>query len=425
MTAGPVSVIIASRHRPAALIRCLTALFQSDHRCFEVIAVADPASLAALAHSRFHGLIKTAGLDMPNIAVARNIGIGLAAAPVVAFIDDDAVPEPTWLSRLTAPFADAGVAAAGGFVRGRNGLSYQWTARSIDRNTVETDLDVDWKAPTLHSARPGHAIKTEGTNCAFRTAQLARIGGFDPNFAFYLDEADVNMRLAAAGATTAIVPGAEVHHAFAASARRTAGRVPLSLHDVGASTAVFLRRHDGDPDPALAWLRDGQRHRLLRLMVDGRITPGDVGRLLRTLETGFEDGFQRPLSPLPALHLGDAGFLPLPETGPRQHDVIPGRSWQARALKAAAKASVAQGRITTVIRLSPTVRPHRVRFVSGGYWEQVGGTFGPLQRGRQKFWLGSFSQRIIHEIARISATRPLAKPATGIKAVSQPLPACV
>ncbi|MCB2152739.1 MAG: glycosyltransferase, partial [Rhodobacteraceae bacterium] len=59
---------------------------------------------------------------------ARNLGLAAAAGEIVAFIDDDAVPEPRWLARLTAPFADPGIAAAGGFVVGRNGISFQWRA---------------------------------------------------------------------------------------------------------------------------------------------------------------------------------------------------------------------------------------------------------------------------------------------------------
>ena len=41
----------------------------------------------------------------------------------VAFIDDDAVPEPSWLCRLVAPFEDPGVAGTGGYLRGRTGIS--------------------------------------------------------------------------------------------------------------------------------------------------------------------------------------------------------------------------------------------------------------------------------------------------------------
>lgn len=407
----PASVIIVSRHRPGALVRCLTALGQSDHPCFEVIVVADPDGLAAVARSAFGGAVKTAPCDVANVSVARNIGLGLAAAQVVAFIDDDAVAEPTWLSRLIAPFANPDVAAAGGFVRGRNGVSHQWKARSIDSDSVERPLSVDETAVTLHRPAPGRAIKTEGANCAFRRDALAQVGGFDPAYAFYLDDGDVNMRLAAAGMLTAIVPGAEVHHGFAASARRTEGRAPLTLCDIGASTAVFVRRHGGDKARALARLRAEQRRRLLRMMVIGLITPGDVGRLTATLEAGLAEGAARALAPLGPAPLAPTPFQPLPETGPRPHRVITGRAWRRRALAQAAGRSVADGCITTVIRLSTTARPHRVRFCDEGYWEQTGGIFGPTARDGAKFVPGGFSRRIASELSRISATRPQPKAA--------------
>src|SRR5690606_23264203 len=168
--------------------------------------------------------------------------------------DDDAVPEPTWASRLAAPFAHPRVGAAGGFVRGRNGISFQWRALAVDHLGQDHPLEVDPEGVSLHEGTATRAVKTQGTNCAFRRAGWLAAGGFDPAFRFYLDEADVNLRLAAAGHLTAVVPRAEVIHGFAASARRRADRVPADLTDIGASTAVFLRRHapGADHGPALA-----------------------------------------------------------------------------------------------------------------------------------------------------------------------------
>ena len=105
-----VSVVIVSRHRPALLRRCLLGLTQQDLPGFEVVVVADPAGIAAAQGFA----AKTVVYDEPNISAARNLGIAQAAGGIVAFIDDDAVPEPTWLSRLSAPFVDAQVIAATG-----------------------------------------------------------------------------------------------------------------------------------------------------------------------------------------------------------------------------------------------------------------------------------------------------------------------
>ena len=132
MTRVPVSVVVVSRHRPAALIRCLTGISQLRYAPFEIVVVADPASLDVVRGWSMQDSIKTVLFDEPNIAKARNVGVEAAAGDVVAFLDDDAVPEPGWLRHLTEPFADPNVAAAGGFVRGRNGISWQWQAYSVD-----------------------------------------------------------------------------------------------------------------------------------------------------------------------------------------------------------------------------------------------------------------------------------------------------
>ncbi|WP_372887787.1 glycosyltransferase family 2 protein, partial [Shimia sp.] len=128
MSQSPVSVVIVSRGRPQALARCLTGLSQQTHPSFETIVVADPSGCAAVNDGAFSGLVKLVAFDEANISAARNLGIARAAGELVAFIDDDAVPEPTWLAHLVAPFdSDPEVMAAGGFVRGRNGISFQWT----------------------------------------------------------------------------------------------------------------------------------------------------------------------------------------------------------------------------------------------------------------------------------------------------------
>ncbi|MDZ4135708.1 MAG: glycosyltransferase family 2 protein, partial [Paracoccaceae bacterium] len=299
MGAHPVSLIIVSRHRIAALQRAVTAIGQQDHPAVELIVVADPKACDALAGLGLRA--KIIPFDQANIAVARNLGLTRAAGQVVAFIDDDAVPEPTWLSRLVAPFVDPMVVAATGFVRGRNGISFQWRACEVDACGFDHPLDVG-DTVSLHAGNQQRAVKTHGTNCAFRRDALLAAGGFDAGFRFYLDEADVNLRMASAG-LTAVVPLAQVHHGFAASARRRADRVPLSMYENGASSMVFLRRHAAKMDwpAACARLRTEQRHRLLRLMVSGGIEPRDLPRLMQTLDAGLIDGALRALVTLPPL----------------------------------------------------------------------------------------------------------------------------
>ena len=403
MTASQISVIVVSRHRPAALQRCLLGLAQQDHTDFEVIVVADPqaaAEVAALAKP-----IKLVPFDQANISAARNAGLAQAAGAVVAFIDDDAVAEPTWLSRLVAPFSDMRVIASTGYVRGRNGISYQWKACEIGADAQDHVLQTE--TVTLRAGTPLRAVKTQGTNCAFRADTLRAIGGFDPSFRFYLDEADVNLRMASLG-LTAIVPEAQVHHGFEASARRAANRVPLSLFDIAASTALFLRRHQPAPDleAGLRQLSQREALRLTQHRAAGRLDRQAEIDLLLSMTQGWAEGCALRLTNLASLSPPQTSFLRFPSLGPSRGVILSGRFWQKAALLRAAQSS-AQNTVTTVICLSPTARPHHLRFQPEGYWLQSGGLFGPSDRDMRRFILISFYNRIASETARLARYRPV------------------
>lgn len=408
MTAPSVSVIVVSRGRPDALLRCLAGIEQLDHPAFELVVVADPDGVAALGRADLADRVKCVGYDTANISAARNLGLQVAAGDVVVFIDDDAVPEPTWLGRLTAPFADADVSAAGGYVRGRNGISFQNRARRVDGFGRHRRLSLSGDAAQVFRACPGDAIKTEGTNCAFRRDMLMAMGGFDPAFAFFLDETDVNLRLAGRGAATAIVPGAEVHHGFAASARRTAQRMPRTLHDIGASQMVFLRKHAPDADHAqvLADLRAEQRARLLRHMVAGTCEPRDVARLMATLEDGLADGVRRPFgTPEPLAGTGEPFLLFRPRVRFVADRTLAGRIWQRRRLRAEAAKAVARGQRVSLYLFSPTTVYHRVAFRLPGYWEQTGGIWGRSDRRGPVIRRATFASRLKVEQDRVAGQR--------------------
>ncbi len=398
------SVIVVSRHRPAALRRCVISLQQQDHPDFEVIIVADPQGIAIVNEM---GLtIKLVGFDEPNISAARNAGLRVATGDVIAFIDDDAVAEPTWLTRLTLPLISNQVVASTGFIRGRNGISYQWRAFEVDHLGQDHPLEVT--SLTTRAATKQRAVKTQGTNCAFRRETLLQIGGFDPALRFFLDEADVNLRLAGYG-LTAIEPLAEVHHGFQASARRRADRVPLSLYEIAASTAVFLRRHAGNValTPGLLRLRSDQESRLRRLQTQKKLSATEVRALMESLETGWANGLTRHLDELDPIASSDTRFLPFDDTGPRQGVVISGRSWQRKRLINIAQAARDQGMIVTVLCLSPTSRAHHIRFSEDGIWWQEGGLFGRREREMPRFSWARFSTRIAKERTKIAGVRPV------------------
>ncbi len=110
-----VSVILSTLDRAPWLDRALCALAYQRHPAVEVIVVAGPCrDDTAQVLARHGGRIRTAACPTANLSASRNIGLELAQGEVVAFLDDDAVPEPDWLQHLCAAYADPQVGASAG-----------------------------------------------------------------------------------------------------------------------------------------------------------------------------------------------------------------------------------------------------------------------------------------------------------------------
>lgn len=396
-----VSVVIVSRHRPQELRRCLSALrFQSLPR-FEVVVVADPASAGVIADLGLTGRVKYATYDLPNISQARNIGTGMAAGDVVAFIDDDAVAEPVWLERLIVPFSEPILCAAGGFVLGRNGIDLQWGAEMVGPDGDSQPIEISQIMQLQGSA--GRAVKTHGTNCAFRRDTLRQMGGFDEGYHFYLDETDLNIRLAARGCVTALVPDALVQHGFAASIRRRADRVPQSLFEMGASQAYFLRRHNRDMG-RLDQIRRQHRVSLLKHMISGGLEPDMVGKLLASFDEGVAEGKVRTGGTMP-LPEPLAPFLAFKEHAPDQSIILYAPRRDRARLFAAAQEKASQGSIVTAMSFSRSSLFHRRWFHPDGFWVQSGGLYGKSLRSDPYFRGYGLSARVERERALLEQSR--------------------
>lgn len=402
----PVSVVIVSRGRPQSLARTLTGISQLQYWNFEVVVVADPAGIASATALPFADDLKLVPYDTPNISAARNLGLCHAAGEIIAYIDDDAVPEPMWLRHLVAPAMRSDVAAMGGYVRGRNGISYQWKAASLNSNGMPHALTLDPQQATVMTPPKGRAIKTEGTNMAFRRDVLIDLGGFDPAFHYYLDETDLNMRLAKAGYATAIVPLAEVHHGYAENRMRTAARVPTDLFDIGASWAVFQRKHVPQGDRPAQWrsLRKEQRQRALRFLQTGALEPRDIRRLMQRLDRGYAEGLERKVAPAPLAKHPIDPFKRFPSQ-PRHPKMIVSRPLSATRDRKRALEDLASGHIVTLLILSPTVAFHQVSFTDDGLWVQKGGLFGKVERSDRVFKLSSRARKAEQETRRIALQR--------------------
>ncbi len=168
-----VSVVIPTYKRHALLIRCLEALDRQTLSAerFEVIVAddaADPETQALIeAHaerSPYKLVYAPVHSDPPGThgpAVARNASWRRAAAEVIAFTDDDCVPDPSWLAEGLHVFDDPACAAA-------------WGRLEMPIPEVPTDYERD--ASGLATA----VFVT--ANCFVRRAVMKTLGGFDERF---------------------------------------------------------------------------------------------------------------------------------------------------------------------------------------------------------------------------------------------------
>jgi O-antigen biosynthesis protein len=403
--APSLSVVVASHGRPRALRRCLVGLSQSAIPRLEVIVAADAEGLAALSDLPFAGRLKTVMQDPPNLSEARNAGIARAAGDLVSFVDDDAVPEPSWAAAMVAAFAARpDLAAATGPVLGRNGISLQWGPMAADA------LGRDRPLGPGEEPGPGLFHKLHGTNMIFRSEVLRDLGGFDPAFRFYLDDTDLALRVAGAGLPTAWVPGAVVHHAFAASARRDADRVPLDLRDVGASAAIFLRKHAGaGMEEALYRLGQDQYDRLFRLVRRRKLSLREMRALLEGLREGIDEGRARTPGATSLMRL-ETAYSSLFDAPCTKEEVLSGWRHRGGALRAEAARLTAEGARVSLFLFEPTPRAHRVAFTDGGWWEQTGGLYGRSDRAAPRLQAWRFGSRVSAELRRTDAIRFVYKP---------------
>ena len=244
-----VSIVICTDGRAEALACTLPALAYLEDAAFEVIVICGPTQDGTDEVLRpYEGRIKIARNPERNLSASRNLGIRLARGEFVAFLDDDAIPEPDWLRAIAAPYADEAVGASGGFVYGPDGLSYQYRFGTANRFG---DANLDWTRATPEFSFPfsenfPHLL---GANSSFRRSALVEVGGFDEEYEYYLDETDVTLRILDRGWKVAQVAGGHVHHKFMASHIRTDSKVLRNWYPIFKNKIYFCLVHAAPRHP--------------------------------------------------------------------------------------------------------------------------------------------------------------------------------
>lgn len=118
-----VTVIICSRNRPALLGKCLEAVAALTPAPDDVLVVDNSEGNKETETVARQSSARYALEPMPGLSRARNRGLSEADTDIVAYLDDDAIPDEHWLKFLLEPFTDPLVASVSGTIvfQGSNG----------------------------------------------------------------------------------------------------------------------------------------------------------------------------------------------------------------------------------------------------------------------------------------------------------------
>ena len=194
------TVAVCTHRGSATLGECLEGLARLRYPDVEVLVVNDGAcpDVRAIA-----GRFPVRLIDVPHagLSVARNTALAAATGEFIAYVDDDAWPDPDWLLYLVHAFATLDCAAAGG------------------PNIPPPPRGMMEECVALAPGGPIHVLLTDreaehipGCNMAFRVSALRAIGGFDPQFRVAGDDVDLCWRLHDAGLRIGFHAGASVWH---------------------------------------------------------------------------------------------------------------------------------------------------------------------------------------------------------------------
>lgn len=169
------------------LVAAVESVAAGDHAAEQIVVVIDHND-ALLERARSH--FKTAHPEVSLVANAhrqglsgaRNTATELATGEVVAFLDDDAVAAPSWLSRLLMHYQDPSVVGAGGSaVPSWPGTGGGSRPAMLPTGSATGRGEFDWVVGCTYQGQPESATPVRnlmGCNMSFRRSVFESVGGF-------------------------------------------------------------------------------------------------------------------------------------------------------------------------------------------------------------------------------------------------------
>ena len=221
-----ISVVIPTYQRLPLLAKCLDALSRQTlpRESFEIVVVDDgnqsATAEAVMTFGQQTGIaVRCFGQGQRRgPAAARNRGWRAARAPIVAFTDDDCLPQPEWLSAALARFQQGATVVTGQL---RMPLPDQPTHHDRTTAFLETAEFIT-------------------ANCFCHKSALEAVGGFEEAFDIaWREDSDLQFKLIRAGYTIEKCPRAVIIHPM----REAPWYAPLRDERKNRYDALLYKRH--------------------------------------------------------------------------------------------------------------------------------------------------------------------------------------
>lgn len=166
--------------------RALRSLEHQNLKPREVIVVVDHNDDLLRRVRTELSAVAVSNSQTPGLGGARNSGVAASSGSVVAFLDDDAVASPEWLSSIAESYRDPEVAAAGG------SAEPLWS----DARPAWFPREFDWVVGCSYLGMPETTQEVRnlfGCNMSFLRDALESLGGF--RLGYGCDETELCIRL--------------------------------------------------------------------------------------------------------------------------------------------------------------------------------------------------------------------------------------
>lgn len=236
------SIIINTLNRGHTLENTIKSLFYLDYKYDYEVIIVDGNSTDNTAEilDKYKRYIKIGNCPCANLSMSRNIGIAMADSNYIAFIDDDAIPEPEWLTNIMKKFDREYVAAVGGPVYDNHGIDFQKKRFIINRFVNDYSKS---KLPIHSFPHSFEFYGVIGCNSIFRKDYVLKVGGFNEQYDYFLDETELCSRLIDYGYRIEYSENAFVHHKYSTSAIRNNKKVFLDYSKIIKNDIYFINSY--------------------------------------------------------------------------------------------------------------------------------------------------------------------------------------